>query len=171
MCRLLSLLVLLIGFLTYSNAQEIDAEFDKNRDFSIYKSFSIAEGEIITPKDQRKIPDDKLHAWVQDAIASELKGKGLTHVDSTGDLKVTYIIGNVERSSFESNPNGGLGGGFVTRDVELSSFVIDMNDRQNFLVYRVNGVTSTSGPNASSSIKEVVSKGFKKFSTKPKKKK
>lgn len=152
-------------------AQDITAEYDKNRDFTIYKTFSIGEAEIITPKDQRKVGDEKIHKWVQDAIASELIDKGLTQVDSLGDLTVSYIIGSLERSNLESSGQGGIGAGVVTRDYEQSSFVIDMNDRNNFLVWRINGITSTSSPNAMTMIEEVVAKGFKKFSIKPRKKK
>jgi hypothetical protein len=154
-----------------SFAQGIQAEYDKNRDFTIYKTFSMGESEIITPKDQRKVDDAVIHKWVQDAISSELKDKGLTQIDTLGDLTVSYIIGSVERSNLQSSETGGIGAGVVTRDYEESSFVIDMNDRNDFLIWRVNGVTSTNSPNAVTIIKEVVAKGFKKFSVKPKKKK
>jgi hypothetical protein len=152
-------------------AQDISAEYDKNRDFTIYKTFSIGEAEIITPKDQRKVGDEQVHKWVQGAIIAELTDKGLTHTDTLGDLTVSYIIGSLERSNLESSGTGGLGAGVVTRDYEQSSFVIDMNDRNDFLIWRVNGVTSTNSPNAQAMIEEVVAKGFKKFSIKPKKKK
>lgn len=152
-------------------AQDISAEYDKNRDFTIYKTFSMGEAEIITPKDQRKVDDAKIHGWVQNAIQSELTDKGLTKVDTLGDLTVSYIIGSLERSGLSSSGTGGIGAGVVMSDYEQSSFVIDMNDRNNFLVWRVNGVTSTNSPNAMSMIEEVVAKGFKKFSIKPKKKK
>lgn len=163
--------ILFLTGITAGYAQEIEAEYDKNRDFTIYKSFSIGDSEIITPKDKRKVDDAKLHGWVRDAIISELKDKGLTYVDSLGDLRVSYIIGSLDRSNLASSGQGGIGAGVVITDYEQSSFVIDMNDRQNFLVWRVNGVTSTNHPEAQNMIGEVVSKGFKKFSIKPKKKK
>lgn len=152
-------------------AQDIQAEYDKNRDFTIYKSFWIGEGEIITPKDQRKVQDEQLHKWVRDAIAEEMKEKGLVQLDSLADLKITYIIGSLERSGLSQNAAGGIGAGLVMNDYEQSSFVIDMNDRNNFLIWRVNGVTSTDSPVAVAMIDEVVAKGFKKFSIKSKKKK
>lgn len=169
--RKLFILLLFLAGISASYAQDIEAEYDKNRDFTIYKTFAIGEGEIITPKDQRKVSDDQIHKWVREAIASELKDKGLVQLDSLADLKVTYIIGSLERSSLANNASGGIGAGLVMNDYEQSSFVIDMNDRHNFLVWRVNGVTSTTSPNASTMIDEVVAKGFKKFSIKPKKKK
>jgi 3-oxoacyl-(acyl-carrier-protein) synthase len=164
--------ILLLSFaVSVSYAQDIEVEYDKNKDFTIYKSFTLGEGEIITPKDQRKVNDDQIHKWVRDAISSELKDKGLVELDTLADLSVTYIIGSLERSGLQSNTTGGLGGGLVMSDYEQSSFVIDMNDKHNFLVWRVNGVTSTTSPNAATMIDEVVAKGFKKFSIKPKKKK
>lgn len=166
---------ILLGVLLLAAAQllgqDISAEFDKTRDFTVYKTFALGEGEIITPKDRRKIDDAKLHKWVRDAIAEELKEKGLVQLDSAADLTVSYIIGSLERSNLASNVTGGIGAGVVMNDYEQSSFVIDMNDRNGYLVWRVNGVTSTDAPNASQMIKEVVAKGFKKFSIKPKKKK
>lgn len=152
-------------------AQDIKVEYDKNRDFTIYKTFSLGEGEIITPKDQRKVSDEQIHKWVREAIAEELKEKGLDQLDTLGDLTVSYIIGSLERSDLRSNTSGGIGAGVVMNDYEQNSLVIDMNDRQNFLVWRINGVTSTQAPNANLIIDEVVAKGFKKFSIKPKKKK
>lgn len=165
------IILLILASFSASMAQDIKVEYDKNKDFTIYKSFSLGEGEIITPKDQRKVSDEKVHKWVRDAITEELKEKGLTHLDTLGDLTVSYIIGSLERSDLRSNTSGGIGAGVVMEDYEQSSFVIDMNDRQNFLVWRINGVTSTAAPNASAMIDEVVGKGFKKFTLKPKKKK
>jgi hypothetical protein len=169
--RKLFILILLLTGAAQGFAQDIDVEYDKNRDFTIYKTFSIGEHEIITPKDQRKISDEQIHKWAQTAIITELEDKGLKYIDSLGDLRVSYIIGSLERSGLRSNETGGIGAGVVTRDYEESSFVIDMNDRNNFLVWRISGVTSTNSPNANSMIEEVVAKGFKKFSIKPKKKK
>jgi hypothetical protein len=170
MRKLFSLLFFLAG-ISASYAQDIEVEYDKNRDFTIYKTFALGEGEIITPKDQRKVSDEQLHKWVRDAISNELKDKGLVQLDSMADLKISYIVGSLERSDLSNNSAGGIGAGLVMNDFEQSSLVIDMNDRNNFLVWRISGVTSTGSPNAVSMIDEVVAKGFKKFSTKPKKKK
>ncbi len=161
----------ILSTVTTSLAQDIEVEYDKNRDLTVYKTFAIGEGEIITPKDQRKVADQQVHKWVRDAIAEELTEKGLVQKDSLADLTVSYIVGTLERSDLRSNAAGGIGAGVVMSDYEQNSLVIDMNDRNNFLVWRISGVTSTSGPNAATIIDEVVAKGFKKFSIKPKKKK
>lgn len=159
-----------LAIVSTSMAQELEVEYDKNRDLTVYKSFALGEGEIITPKDQRKVKDELVHKWVRESIAEELKEKGLVQLDSMADLTVSYIIGTLERSDLRSNAAGGLGAGVVMSDYEQNSLVIDMNDKNNFLVWRVSGVTSTSAPNAVTIIDEIVAKGFKKFSIKPKKK-
>src|SRR5688572_1423298 len=169
--RKLVFFLFLLTSVTTGFAQDIEAEYDKNRDFTIYKTFSLGEGEIITPKDQRKVSDEQLHKWVREAIAEELTEKGLVQMDSLADLTVSYIIGSLERSNLRSNSAGGIGAGVEMSDYEQSSFVIDMNDKNDFLIWRVNGVTSTGSPNAVTMIDEVVARGFKKFSIKPKKKK
>lgn len=156
-------------------AQNIQVEYDKNRDLTKYKTFTFGEGEIITPKDQRVIKDETMHKWVREAIAEELKEKGLVRVDSNADLTASYIIGSLARSDMQNLGPMGVSPGSTnqtwSRDFQQSSLVIDLNDRSKMLIWRINGVTSTTTPDAANMIREVVSKGFKKFSLKPKKEK
>jgi hypothetical protein len=170
---------LLLFFLLISISslgQDIKVEYDKNHDFTKYKTFRFGEGEIITPKDKRVVKDATLHGWVRKAIMDELTGKGLVYLDSAkADLVASYIIGSLERSDMQDlGPMGGTPGSTSqtwSRDFQQSSLVIDLNERNNLLVWRINAVTSTTTPDAGNMIKDVVSKGFKKFSLKPKKEK
>ena len=169
--RLCLLLCLLSAAL---HAQDIQVEFDKNRDLTGYKTFRFGEGEIITPKDQRVIKDATMHQWVKNAIREELTAKGLTFVDSAkADLVASYIIGSLQRSDMQNlGPMGTAPGSNEqtwSRNFQQSSLIIDLNDRGNLLIWRIQGVTSTTTPDAENMIREVVSKGFKKFSLKPKK--
>src|SRR6185436_12830527 len=95
--RFLFLPALFFQFL--SGAQDFKVEYDKNADFSHYKTFQFGEGEIITPKDLRQVPDTTLHKWVRDAVAEELIKKGLQRLDSAADLTVSYIVGSQMRSN------------------------------------------------------------------------
>jgi hypothetical protein len=155
--------------------QEIQVEYDKNRDLSKYKTFSLGENEIITPKDQRTVPDEKLHEWVALAITTELTEKGLTKSDSLGDLEVTYIIGSLERMDVQNLGPLGISPTSSdqtwSRDFRQGSFVIDLNDRSDFLIWRVNAITSNGTPSTLAAIEQIVDKGFRKFSIKPKKEK
>lgn len=158
------------------SGQDIKVEYDKNRDFTKYKSFSFGESEITTPKDQKQVSDAVVDKWITTAIARELQGKGLVNLDSAADLVVTYAAGTAARSDYEvvgplGQTPGALPTQSYTRDYRQGSLVIDMNDRSNNLIWRINSVTNASTLDANRLIDEVVSSGFKKFSIKPKKEK
>jgi hypothetical protein len=157
------------------SAQDIKVEYDKSHDFTKYKTFAFGQGEIVTPKDQRVVKDATMHAWVKNAITEELTEKGFTQVDSLGDLVVSYAIGSLPRTDMEQlGPLGQTPGSTNqtwSRDYKQNSLIIDLNNRQNYLVWRINGTTNASGTTAQPMISEVVSEGFKKLSLKPKKSK
>jgi hypothetical protein len=165
---------LVLSLLNFSlSAQDIKVEYDKKHDFTQYKTFALGEGEIVTPKDQRVVKDATMHKWVETAIVEELTEKGLQKVDSLGDLVVSYAIGSLPRTDMEQvGPLGqtpGANSQTWSRDYNQSSLIIDLNNRQNRLVWRINGTTNASGNNAQPMIGEVVAEGFKKLSLKPKK--
>lgn len=158
------------------HGQEIKVEYDKNRDFTKYKTFSFGEAEIITPKEDRVFDEKVLHGWVKNSITNELEEKGLKKSDSTGDLIVSYIIGAVELSETgDLGPFGGTPGietnRHYTNSFRQGNLVIDLNDKRDFLIWRVNAQAVNMSPQAERYINEVVAKGFKKFSIKPKKSK
>lgn len=156
-----------------SQAQDINVEYDKKRDLSRYKTFSLGEGEVITPKDQQQGNEGSLKNWVRKSIAEELKEKGLKQVDSLGDLVASYVIGSKLQSDFEQLGPLGMAPGSSSqtwsRDYRMGSLIIDLNDRNNNLIWRVNATTTSSVPDTEGLIEQVVSAGFKKFSLKPKK--
>jgi hypothetical protein len=156
-------------------AQSIQAEYDKTRDFTQYKTFRFGPGQVITPKDQRQFDEKKLEAWIKTSIREEFREKGLIEVDSAADLIVTYAIGSSQRLDMQNlGPMGGAPGQdsrIWSRDYTLSSFIIDLNDRANHLVWRVNGETGATTADAARQIDEFVAKGFRKFSIRPKKQK
>ena len=128
-----------------------------------------------TPKEERVFDEKILHSWVKNSIAKELEEKGLKKSD-TADLIVSYIIGAVELS--ETGDLGPFGGtpGIETNRRYTNSFrqgnlVIDLNDKRDFLIWRVNAQAVNMSPQAERYIIEVVAKGFRKFSIKPKKSK
>jgi hypothetical protein len=157
------------------HAQQIQVEYDKNHDFTQYKTFAMGEGEITTPQDQRQFKEESVHAWMVAAIEEELKEKGLQRVDSAADLTVSYIIGSISKTEYERlGPLGtspGNSNQLWSRDYQQSNIVIDLNDRQNRLVWRINGSTNVAPVSAQRSIEQLMSEGFKKFSVKPKKSK
>jgi len=160
--------------ITSLSAQEIKVEYDKNRDFTKYKTFAFGEAEIITPKDERVFDEKVLHNWVKNSVTKELEEKGLKRSDTTADLVVSYIIGAVELSETgDLGPFGGAPGietnRHYTNSFRQGNLVIDLDDKNNFLIWRVNAQGVNMSPQAERYINEVVAKGFKKFSIKPKK--
>ncbi|MBL7851780.1 MAG: DUF4136 domain-containing protein [Cyclobacteriaceae bacterium] len=154
-------------------AQDINVEYDKNRDLSRYKTFTLGSGEIITPKDRRTVNEASLHRWVKDAITKELTAKGMVKVDSAGDLLATYLIGTQQRSDFSQLGPLGVSpdnsSQTWSRDYTMGNLIIDLNDRNNNLIWRVNATTGSAAMDINVLIEQVVSAGFKKFSLKPKK--
>lgn len=158
-----------------SFAQGLKVEYDKDHDFSKYKTFHFGEAEIITPKDQRVIPDATLHKYVKGSIAEELKEKGLQQMDSLADLEVSYVIGSLEKTDIEQLGPLGMTPGSTSqtwsRDYWQSNLIIDLNERGGKRIWRVNSITGSTSTEAARAIGQVVAEGFKKFSLKPKKEK
>jgi hypothetical protein len=170
---LLSWLTTLIVFASY--AQDIKVEYDKERDLTGYTTFTMGEGEITTPKDQRVVADDELKKYVHDAIVNELKGKGLTQIDSLGDLTASYIVGSLALMDIQNlgpmgtSPNSSER--TWSRDYRQGNLVVDLNDKRNVLIWRVSASTSYGTPSTDKLIQNIIAKGFKKFSIQPGKKK
>jgi hypothetical protein len=170
-------LILLVTVMGRLNAQSIEVTFDKTRDMTGYKTFSFGETEVITPKDMRTMDPAKLKENVNTIIARELTGKGLQRADTSAQLVVSYIIGYLERSGiYNAGRLGGTPGaptsaGAVMEDYKEGTFVVDLEDRSDNLIWRISSVIRYSNTETLRQVEEVVTKGFKKFPNKLKKKK
>ena len=158
---------------TTSFSQDLKVEYDKDRDLSPYKTFTMGEGEIITPRDQRTIADSELHKWVHEAIVKELAAKGLTQLDTLGDLTASYIVGSVAMTDTENLGPMGVSPNSSehtwSRDYRQGNLVVDLNDNSNILIWRVSATTSYGTPATDRIVQNLIAQGFKKFTTKPKK--
>lgn len=163
-------LFVLLSFFSY--AQNINVEYDKNRDLSRYKTFRVGEGEVITPKDQQVVDSKSVKKWVISSITEELKEKGLVQLDSGADLVATYVVGSDNRSDLEMLGPGGMMPGNSSQtwsaDYKMGSLIIDLNDKSNNLIWRVNATTRDAN-DGQRMVDQIVAAGFKKFSLKPKK--
>lgn len=168
--RFLAILFTTLGFC--ASAQEIKIEYDKKHDFSKYKTFSFGESQVVTPADQKQVNDATIDKWIKAGVTRELEFKGLKRVDSLADLVVTYVIGTMERSDAQAiGPLGmtpGSNDRTWSRDYKQTSFIIDLNNRSNYLVWRINAVADVVGADAERTIDMVVVRGFKKFGKKKK---
>lgn len=168
-------LFITIATISSGNAQSIEVTFDKTKDMSGYKTFRIGESEVTTPADMRVLDEKELRGKVDEIITQELKEKGLQRVDSNAQLVVSFIIGYLERSGvYNAGPLGGTPGevssGAVMKDYNEGSFVVDLNDKSNNLIWRINSIIQYSATVTVQQVEQVVDKGFRKFPNKPKKK-
>jgi hypothetical protein len=163
-----SLLLFFVSlFWVAAQAQEIKVEYDKNRDLTQYKTFRFGAGEIVTPGDQKRVSDKVLSGWIRQAITKELQLKGLQLVDSTADLVVSYVYSTISRSDMGNLGPMGLTPGSnertYIRDYQQGSLIIDLNDRNDFLIWRVNSTTNMTATGGERIIDQVVQQGFKQF--------
>lgn len=167
----LTFLAIFLLFSFYGVAQDVKVEPNKTADFTRFKTFSFGESEIITPKDRRVVDEDVLNMWVRGAITNELTQKGLTKLDSAGDLTVSYIVGTVALT--ESSYLGPMGvsptdrNQVWNRQYDQGNLVVDLHDRSNILMWRIAGTLNTSTPDAQRTIEDLVTIGYKKFSVDP----
>jgi hypothetical protein len=166
MIRLIIFSLFLLGAYSVSG-QEFKVEYDKSRDFAQYKTFRFGEGELITPKDQRQITAAQADKWIKDAMTHELELKGLKRNDSIADLVVSYVVGTLPKSDAGDVGPLGLTPGSMERtymkDYRQGNLVIDLNDRSNIKIWRVNASMEMSTSNAERVISQVIQKGFKKY--------
>jgi hypothetical protein len=157
-------------------SQSIEVEYDKKRDFTIYKTFRFGESQITTPADQKQIKDEVLNRWIVQGITRELEMKGLTKSDSSADLVVSYVEGTLARTDNQAlGPLALTPGTNPDRNFRFeyrqSTLIIDLNDRSGNLIWRINSTTNMTSAEAERTIDAVIERGFKKFAKTHKKKK
>jgi hypothetical protein len=164
--KILTIALLLLSFC--SSAQEIKSEYDKKHDFSNYKTFSFGPSQVGTPIDQKQVSDVTIDKWIKAGVTRELEYKGLKRMDSVAtDLIVTYVIVTMARSDAQAiGPLGMTPGSDArtwSRDYKQTSFVIDLNNRSKYLVWRVNAVADVIGTDAERTIDMTIVRGLKKY--------
>ena len=145
----IALLFLMIG---YAYAQDVRYNFDKNSDFSTFKSYKWV------PIKGAAQPDDITDKQIKDALDAELAKKGLSKIDAdNADLYIGYQAGLGTEKQFTSYDSGwgygpgwgrggwyGGGGGMTTGEtstIYIGQLAVDMYDSKHHdLVWR--GVAS-----------------------------
>ena len=150
-----------------ASGQEFKVDYNSDRDFSQYKTFRFGEGEILTPKDQRQANEEDVHKWVRNGVTRELQMKGLQPADSIADLVISYAVGTMAKSNAgDLGPMGLVPGSMdrtYMRDYRQANLMIDLNDKSNFLVWRISATTDISLSSGERMIDQIVQKGFKKY--------
>jgi hypothetical protein len=163
-------------------AQKVTFDFDKNADFTTFKTYAMKEG---TPVGQPLI-DERIVG----AIDAQMAAKGFKKDDSNPDVFVVYHVAfdkQKDISTFSSGYAGGYGpygwgwGGGMgmgttstqVRDILVGTLVVDMADAKNKkVVWRGMGTkeidTNAKPDKRDKSINKAVEKIFKNYPPKKK---
>lgn len=177
LCRMIRFIVFSVLLLSFFKGwgQEFKVEYDKNRDYTQYKTFRFGEGELVTPKDQRQLTPEQVDKWLKASVSRELELKGLQRVDSVADLVVSYVVGTLAKSDAGNVGPLGLTPGSMDRtymkDYRMANIVIDLNDKRDIKIWRVNATIEMIAADGEKIIGQVIQKGFKKYPKAAKQKK
>ena len=163
--------LVIFSLATISLAQEIKTDYDRSADFSRYKTFSF---EKIETKDPLWV--DRITA----AVGGALTSKGLTQVQSDGDIAIIAVGMSAERqtlNTFYDNFGGGWGWrhwggeGFgdattTTETYRVGTLVVDLFDRKTKALLWRGSASNTLSNSSTKNIKNLdkgVEKLFKDF--------
>jgi hypothetical protein len=151
------------------SSMTVSTDYDRAANFAPLKTYSWRPG---TP-----LPNPLNAQRLVDAIDANLKAKGLTKVDSGGDVTVTYHAAadkTVDVQSFQSGGAYSCWGGCTTSTtvtpVTIGTVIVDMVDtKSNKMLWRGSATdTVSSDPKENEGkIQEGVHKMFEKFPPKP----
>ncbi|HEY2498428.1 MAG TPA: DUF4136 domain-containing protein [Candidatus Angelobacter sp.] len=155
-----------------SVAQQVKTDYDRDANFSQYKTYSWSSV---------KTADPLLVDRIKNAVNSTLSAKGLKQVDSDGDLTINAMEITKEQQTLDTFYNGGFGGrrfgglGDATTTTEtykVGTLVVDLFDAQSKeLIFRGSS-SDTLSDKSDKNIKNLnkgVEKMFKHFPPEAKK--
>jgi hypothetical protein len=170
-------------------AQKVSVDYDKNTDFSKFKTYTFAAG---TPT-----PETLTNQRIESAIEAQLKAKGLTRVQSNADLAVTFHCAVTQKTQLNTTNMGGwgwgpgwgrgwgwrggwrggwggLGGNAITQveQIPVGTLIVDIGDSANKkYIWRGTATKTLSSDQAKNekTIDQEVKKMFEKFPPKVKK--
>jgi hypothetical protein len=155
-------------------AQKVSTDYNKNTDFSQYKTFMWIK--------EPKTSDPLMRQRVIDEVNSTLQAKGLKLVTSNADLGVAAHEATKEQHSLNTfydgfgggwRWGGGFGSATTTEDTyEVGTLVVDMFDsKTKEAIWRATATkTLSSNPQKNAqSLNKAVAEMFKKFPPEPKK--
>lgn len=168
-----SITLMILSLVTGALAQEIKTDYDRNADFSHYKTFSF---EKVETKDPLWV--DRITA----AVGGALTAKGLTHVASGGDIAIIAIgmekEGQTLDTFYDTFSGGwgwrwgsGYGSDFgeattTTETYTVGTLVVDLFDRKTKALLWRGSASNTLSNSSTKNIKNLdksVGKLFKGF--------
>ncbi len=109
-------------------AQKVTLEFDRDADFTKYKTFAIRNGELNSRNPA--LNSDLVKKQIEGDIVRDLTARGLTETSGRADLNVVYRFGSARKTELESYPAGwyGLGTRVVRVPFAEGTLVVDLRD-------------------------------------------
>ena len=150
---------------------------------TIYETFTVMKGELMTPPDAREVNENELFQSVKAAVTKEMELRGYKFVpDSSAQLYISYVAGAYNLT--EGGNIGPLGQTPASTPAEMDQsrswsresregmIVIDiMDSRSKKELWKATGSLALEGVDLNRALDAVVYKAFKKFPNKNKKKK
>lgn len=159
--------ILVLGLLAAHGAfaQKITVEFDRDADFSKYKTFAIRNGQLssMSPALNNELVRKRIDADIERALTA----KGLEVTTERADLNVGYRFGALKKIELERYPAGwyGLGTRIVRVPFAEGTLVIDLRDpTTRSLVWRGIASEEKSDPaKIEGKLDDMVKKSFDKY--------
>lgn len=150
-----------------SFAQQVKTDYDRNANFSKYKTFSFEKVQTADP------------LWVdriKSAVSSALTAKGMTQVESGGDISIIALGMTSTQQTLDTFYNG-FGGGWrwggrfgdattTTETYQVGTLVVDLYDASTKELLWRGSASDTVSNKSSNNIKNLdkgVEKMFKKY--------
>jgi hypothetical protein len=109
-------------------AQKVTLEFDRDADFTKYKTFAIRNGELNSRNPA--LNSDLVKKQIEGDIVRDLTARGLTETSGRADLNIVYRFGSARKTELETYPAGwyGLGTRVVRVPFAEGTLVVDLRD-------------------------------------------
>ncbi len=158
--RMLTALILMFGLAVPAVAQSVTTDYDRNANFSQYRTYSWGKIEV-----KNVLWVDRIHAAVNSALAS----KGWTQVATEGDVVVTASEVTSQHSTVESTYNGfesWSGHDYVEKQYRVGSLVVNLADNHTKKLFWRGTTSDTLSKKSEKNIKNLddgVQKMFEHF--------
>ena len=174
--------IALMMLVTIGAQAQIHVDFDKQIDFSKYKTFKFEPGKVIRRLGIRDTSTVFMNKYIGEAVTRTLTAKGMKTSNTHPDLVITYLAGAREKQDVQNYMSGGfypysgfygygMGGwwgprwnNFWVRNYEEGTMIIDMYDAKGAqLIWRAYAVASINNFNEKKFVEREIGKSFKKF--------
>jgi hypothetical protein len=139
------ILLSLIAFPALALCQEVSLAFDEAQDFSIYKTFAIADGKLTSKNPS--LNNELVQKQLENEIRRRLTERGLMEVAGQPDLNVRYSLGSGRRVEEDAYPAGWRGTRVVRKHYTEGTLILDLRDaKKHVLVWRAITVVDDRDP-------------------------